>query len=104
VPAPPDSRPPLLAALADTTLEAVMFASGSAVRGLVELAGRRADKARRLRAFVIGPKTNAVARELGFTVAGEARTPDAAGLVESLKRHFDEEVTRWVESQLPRSL
>jgi hydroxymethylbilane synthase len=103
VPAPPDSRPPLLAALADTTLEAVMFASGSAVRGLVELAGRRADKARRLRAFVIGPKTNAVARELGFTVAGEARTPDAAGLVESLNRHFDEEVTRWVESQLPRS-
>jgi hydroxymethylbilane synthase len=104
VPAPPGSRKPLLAALADPTLEAVLFASGSAVRGLVELAGREAEKARRLRTFVIGPKTNAVARVQGFTVAGEAPTPDSGGLVESVKRYFDEEVTRWVELQLPRSL
>jgi len=104
VPAPPDSRQPLLAALADPTLEAVVFASGSAVRGLVELAGRQAERVRRLRSFAIGPKTSAVAREHGFTVAGEAPTPDSGGLVESVKRHFHEEVTRWVELQLPRSL
>ena len=104
IPAPPDSRQPLLAALADPTLEAVVFASGSAVRGLVELAGRHADRVRRLRTFVIGPKTNAAARAQGFTVAGEAPTPDSGGLVESVKRYFDEEVTRWVELQLPRSL
>jgi len=102
--APPDSRQPLLEILANPMLEAVVFASGSAVRGLVELAGRHADKARRLRAFVIGPKTNAAARAHGFTVAGEARTPEAAGIVDSVKRYFEEEVTRWVELQLPRSL
>jgi hydroxymethylbilane synthase len=104
IPAPPDSRQPLLAALADPMLEAVVFASGSAVRGLVELAGRQADKARRLHAFVIGPKTNGVARKHGFTVARDAGTPDPVGIVESVKRYFDEEVTRWVELQLPRSL
>jgi len=104
IPAPPDSRRPLLAALADPMLEAVVFASGSAVRGLVELAGRQADKARRLHAFVIGPSTNVVARAHGYTVAGEAGTPDPVGIVESVKHYFDEEVTRWVELQLPRSL
>ena len=70
----------------------------------MELAGRHGDRVRRLRTFVIGPKTNATARVQGFTVAGEAPTPDSGGLVESVKRYFDQEVTRWVELQLPRSL
>jgi uroporphyrinogen-III synthase len=77
-----------------------MFASGSAARGVVELAGREADRARALHAITIGPKTSAVARELGFHVAAEARTQDAAGLRAALQRAFDEEVERWVESQL----
>jgi uroporphyrinogen-III synthase len=53
-----------------------------------------------LRAVTIGPKTSAVARELGFEVAGEARTQDAEGLRGALRLVFDEEVERWVESQL----
>jgi hypothetical protein len=41
-----------------------------------------------------------VARDLGFEVAAEAVSQDAAGLRGALRRAFDEEVERWVESQL----
>ena len=102
VTAPERSRQALLEALADPDLEAIIFASGSAVRGLVELAEAEAGRARGLRVFTIGPKTSAVARELGFTVTAEAATPSAAGLLTALREGFDEEVQRWVESQLPQ--
>jgi uroporphyrinogen III methyltransferase/synthase len=101
IPAPPDSQKPLISALADPELEAVIFASGSAVRGLVELAGPLVDLARSLRVFTIGPRTSAAARELGFTVTGEARNPDAVGLSAAVKQALEEEVTRWLEPQLP---
>jgi uroporphyrinogen-III synthase len=81
-------------------VEAILFASGSAVRGTVELAEKGADRARALRAITIGPKTSSVARELGFHVAAEAETQDGTGLRAALRRAFDEEVERWVESQL----
>ena len=97
---PEASRHTLLEALADHDVEAVMFASGSAARGIVELAGRDAYRARALHAITIGPKTSSVARGLGFQVAAEAQTQDAAGLRAALRRAFDEEVERWVESQL----
>jgi len=98
--APATSRRALLDALADGDVEAILFASGSAVRGTVELARKQAVRARALWAITIGPKTSAVARELGFEVAAEAESQDAAGLHAALKRAFDEEVERWVESQL----
>jgi uroporphyrinogen III methyltransferase/synthase len=104
IPAPPDSRKPLLNALADPELKAVVFSSGSAVRGLVDLAGDQANRARRLPVFTIGPRTSAAARDHGFTVAGEARTPDAAGLGAAVKQADEEEVTRWLELQLPPSV
>lgn len=97
---PDASRRALLRALDDRDVEAIMFASGSAVRGIVELAGEEAGRARALRAITIGPKTSGVARELGFEVAAEARNQDAAGLRAALTRAFDEEVERWVGSQL----
>jgi hydroxymethylbilane synthase len=97
---PEASRSAVAEALADRDAEAILFASGSAVRGLVELAGTTADSARAMRAVTIGPKTSAVARELGFKVAGEARTQDSDGLRAALRVVFDEEVRRWVESQL----
>ena len=98
--APATSRRALLDALADGDVEAILFASGSAVRGTVELTGKEAVRARALVAITIGPKTSAVARQLGFEVAAEAESQDAGGLRAALKRAFDEEVERWVESQL----
>jgi hydroxymethylbilane synthase len=97
---PEASRRALHEALADPDVEAIMFASGSAVRGIVELAGNDAARARALRAVTIGAKTSGVARELGFDVAAEALTQDDAGLRAALRQAFDEEVERWVESQL----
>ncbi|OLD48886.1 MAG: hydroxymethylbilane synthase [Actinobacteria bacterium 13_1_20CM_2_65_11] len=100
--APEASRRAVLKALAARDVEAIMFASGSAAKGIVELAGGEADRARAfaLLAITIGPKTSGVARELGFKVAAEAETQDAAGLRAALRRAIDEEVERWVESQL----
>src|SRR4029077_12928339 len=97
---PEASRRALTEAMKDPDVEAIMFASGSAVRGTVELAGLKAGTVRALRVVTIGPKTTAVARELGFEVAGEALTQDAEGLRAALRLVFDEEVERWVESQL----
>ena len=97
---PEASRRILMEAMKDPDAEAIMFASGSAVRGIVELAGAKADVARAMRAVTIGPKTSAVARELGFEVAGEAQSQDPEGLRTALRLVFDEEVERWVESQL----
>ncbi len=97
---PETSRRALLEAMKDGDAEAIMFASGSAVRGIVELAGANAGKARSIRVVTIGPKTSSVARELGFEVAAEARTQDPEGLRAALRLVFDEEVERWVESQL----
>jgi uroporphyrinogen III methyltransferase/synthase len=97
---PEASRRSLHEALADRDVEAIMFASGSAVRGIVELAGNDAARARSLRAVTIGAKTSGVARELGFEVAAEALTQDEPGLLAALRQAFDEEVERWVESQL----
>jgi hydroxymethylbilane synthase len=97
---PEASRRGLMEAIKDPDAEAIVFASGSAVRGIVALAGAKAAAARAMRAVTIGPKTSAVARELGFNVAGEARTQDSVGLRAALRLVFDEEVERWVESQL----
>ena len=62
-------------ALADPDLAAVVFASGSAVRGFMKLGGGT-----RLHAITIGPRTSASARNLGFGVITEADTQDVAGL------------------------
>jgi uroporphyrinogen-III synthase len=73
---PPSSTAPLNAALADADLAAVVFASGSAVRGYVALGGTASWPA-----VTIGPRTTQVARQLGFRVAAEAGTPSAESLV-----------------------
>ncbi|MHB8399226.1 MAG: hydroxymethylbilane synthase [Candidatus Limnocylindrales bacterium] len=77
---PMSSRGPLVAALADG-LDAVIFASGSAVRGLVAIAGPALlERVRAIPAIVIGPATADVAREEGFVVIGEAARPDVEAL------------------------
>jgi uroporphyrinogen III methyltransferase/synthase len=81
VEAPTDSTAPLRAALTDPDLGAVVFASGSAVRGFVELGGTA-----QFPAITIGARTTARARELGFRVIGEAGTQNVAGLAGAVAR------------------
>jgi uroporphyrinogen III methyltransferase / synthase len=87
VEAPPGSAHPLRTALADPDLGAVVFASGSAVRGFIELGGRP-----HLPAITIGARTTARARELGFRVIAEAGTQSVAGLADAVARALPLEV------------
>lgn len=75
VEAPAASAGTLRDALADPELRAVVFASGSAVRGFLELGGST-----RLPAITIGPRTTNSAREHGFLVIAEADTQTVSGL------------------------
>jgi porphobilinogen synthase len=78
---PPESEAALRQALRNQEVAAVLFASGSAVRGFVKLGGSRD-----LPAITIGPRTSAAAREAGFTVAAEARAQGVAEMVEAVER------------------
>lgn len=80
---PESSREPLNRALSDQALATVVFASGSAVRGLLRLAE---SDPRRLLAVTIGPSTTAVAREHGFQVAAESERASVEGLMEVIAR------------------
>jgi uroporphyrinogen III methyltransferase/synthase len=71
----------LRTALIDPDLGAVVFASGSAVRGFVDLGGTA-----RPPAITIGPRTSASARDLGFHVLAEAGTQSVAGLANAVLR------------------
>ena len=86
---PDESAPDLHAALAQPGVAAVVFASGSAVRGFVALGGPTA-----LPAITIGPRTTDVAREAGFTVVAEAAEPGARQLADAVARAIPIEVGR----------
>ena len=73
--APAASAPALAAALADPDLAAVVFASGSAVRGFLQLGGGNA-----VPAVTIGPRTSAAARAAGFNVLAESPLQSTAAL------------------------
>ena len=79
--APPSSRGLLATALAGPPPAAVVFASGSAVRGLLRLASEP-DRVRSIPAICIGPETSAEARAHGFAVVGEAGRRDATTLAD----------------------
>ncbi|MGH7763574.1 MAG: uroporphyrinogen-III synthase [Candidatus Dormibacteraceae bacterium] len=72
---PQASAPGVRAALDDPELAAVVFASGSAIRGFIALGGTT-----NVPAVTIGPRTSATARELGFRVIGEASEQSAEAL------------------------
>lgn len=80
---PEASRPGVAAALADTRLAGAVFASGSAVRGLLRLGG---EAARRVPAVTIGPATTAVAEEEGLEVVAEAARPGVEELAAATLR------------------
>ena len=78
---PAESAPLLQQALHENELAAVVFASGSAVRGFLKLGG-----ATNLPAITIGPRTSAAARDAGFTVAAEAAAQDARAMAAAVER------------------
>ena len=73
---PTSAIEPLRAALADPDLAAIVFASGSAVRGYLALGGTTS-----LPAITIGPRTTTVARDEGFCVIAEAATQGVDALL-----------------------
>jgi uroporphyrinogen-III synthase len=83
VDAPGTSRPLLERALAGRGPAAILFASPSAVHGLLALAG---DDLRQsvlaIPAVAIGPTTAAAVRDAGFALIGQAETQDASALAE----------------------
>lgn len=80
---PSASRPILRSALRGDRIDAVLFASGSAVRGLLSLAEPDdADLVRVLPAICIGPGTADVATEHGFHVLGASAMQRADTLAE----------------------
>lgn len=72
---PAGSRPTLNAAMDAADIKAVVFASGSAVRGYVSLGGRLD-----IPAVTIGPRTTTAAREGGFEVIAESTGQSAEAL------------------------
>jgi uroporphyrinogen-III synthase len=80
----PEASRPKLAGL---DAAAVVFASGSAVRGYLTLGGR-SD----VPAVTIGPRTSAVARDAGFTVVAEASARSAAELAAAVEAAIPMEV------------
>jgi hydroxymethylbilane synthase len=85
VEAPPSSRALLANALAAGPLAAVVFASPSAVRGLLVLSPADDQVAlRSLPAICVGPVTAAAAREAGFDRVAESATADAGALAEAV--------------------
>lgn len=78
---PATSAQPLRAALVDPSLAAVVFASGSAVRGYLALGGDSG-----VPAITIGPRTSVSAREHGFDVIAEAEGQSAEELVSAVVR------------------
>jgi uroporphyrinogen III methyltransferase/synthase len=85
---PTSAGEPLKAALADVDLAAIIFASGSAVRGFIALGGTAASPA-----ITIGPRTSALALELGFDVIAEAERQSAQALVAAVLRAIPIEET-----------
>lgn len=86
---PDESRDQLRRALTKPGLGAVIFASGSAVRGFLKLGG-----ATELPAITIGPRTSAVARQSGFTVVAEAAAPHVRQLADAVERAIPIEVVK----------
>jgi hydroxymethylbilane synthase len=78
--APESSRETLRRALHDGPFAAVVFSSGSTVRGLVALASAANVDVARIGAVCIGPSTAEAARMAGFEVLAVADEPSAMAL------------------------
>jgi len=79
---------PLGEALLDGTVDAVAFASPSAVRSVVAALGARAAMLDRCALAAIGPTTAAALQEAGLRVTVTPSTSTAADLAEAIARHL----------------
>jgi len=86
---PPASAEMLRAALGDPELGAVVFASGSAVRGFLRLGGSKL-----VPAITIGPRTTSSARGRGFRVIAEADAQSVSGLADAVVHALPMEIKR----------
>jgi uroporphyrinogen-III synthase len=84
VASPPDSLAPLRSALAAHAVDAVAFASPSAVRRVVAALGPEARLLARTVLAAIGPTTGAELRACGLTVGVEPARPSGAALADAL--------------------
>lgn len=86
VEAPGGSAGAVAEALADGDLAAIVVASGSAVRGLFQLASDAGMRQRMLETPIvsIGPRTSAVARDLGVATVVEADQPSTKALAAAI--------------------
>lgn len=78
--APESSRALLRRALADGPIAAVVFTSGSTVRGLLALARAEALDVASIPSVCIGPETADEARDAGFSVVAVSASPEATVL------------------------
>ena len=78
--APESSRRLLRTATADGPITAVLFTSGSTVRGLVALGQADSIEVRSIPAICIGPETAEAARTAGFRILAVSATPDVSSL------------------------
>jgi hydroxymethylbilane synthase len=78
--APESSRGLLRAATADGPIAAVVFTSGSTVRGLLSLGQAESIDVRSFPAVCIGPETTDEARAAGFRILAVASAPDSAAV------------------------
>lgn len=81
--APETSRPLLRRAMAQGSSDAILFTSGSTVRGLVSLAGAEKLDIGAIPAVCIGAATAAIALEAGFVVIAVSEAPEAGVLAAS---------------------
>jgi hydroxymethylbilane synthase len=79
--APTTSGPLLRRAIVDGPMAAVVFTSGSTVRGLVALGESESIDIHSVPCVCIGPETAEEARAAGFRILAVSPTPDSAALV-----------------------
>lgn len=84
--APEGSRALLRRALADGPIAAVVFTSGSTVRGLIALARAETLDVASIPSVCIGPETAAEARNAGFSVMAVSASPEATTLAATTAR------------------
>lgn len=87
--APESSLALLRAAAAGGPIAAVLFTSGSTVRGLVSLGSEASIEVRSYAAVCIGPETADAARAAGFRVLATPTTAEAAALAATTARALD---------------
>jgi uroporphyrinogen-III synthase/uroporphyrinogen III methyltransferase/synthase len=88
VPCPPESLEPLAAALRAGAVDAVVFASPSAVRSVVAALGPETRLLARSALAAIGPTTAAALRAHGLAVAVEPASSSGPALVDALAEHL----------------